>query len=190
MMRLPLVLILLLLVVLFTSCREKRVPDFDEATKGSRWNFPVLSTAFGDSENIPEKYTADGQDISPPLAFGPFHESTKSVALIVDDPDAPRGTFTHWVLFNLPPDTNSLPENVPATEKLENGAVQGLNSAGKVGYLGPDPPSGVHHYIFHVYSLDTMLDLDSSATKEQVEAAMQDHIIGRGTLTGLYTREK
>jgi Raf kinase inhibitor-like YbhB/YbcL family protein len=117
---------------------------------------------------------------------------TKSLALICDDPDAPVGTWTHWVVFNLPPDTKSLAEKVPASATLPQGAVHGQNSWGgrKIGYGGPCPPSGTHRYYFKVYALNVMLDLPSSTTKKHLLKAVKRHIIGQGELMGTYKRQK
>ncbi len=114
-------------------------------------------------------------------------KETKSFVLIVEDPDAPRGTFTHWIIFNVPATETGLPENVPSGT-LSNGAVQGRNDAGTIGYTGPCPPSGTHHYIFHLYAVDIILGLSSGATKQDVLASIQGHILAQVDLTGLYDR--
>lgn len=150
----------------------------------------VTSTAFKEGEMIPGKYTCDGEDISPPLKIGGLPEGTKSIALISDDPDAPVGTWVHWVLFNLPADTNELLENIPRKETLPNGAAQGKNSWPKLGYGGPCPPSGTHRYYFKFYALDKMLDLKSGSTKDQLLKAMQGHILAEGQLMGKYKRQR
>ncbi|MHC5157988.1 MAG: YbhB/YbcL family Raf kinase inhibitor-like protein [Planctomycetota bacterium] len=150
----------------------------------------VTSTAFEDGDMIPAKYTADGQDISPPLAWEGVPGGTKSIALINDDPDAPMGTWVHWLLWNLPPEVTSLDEAVPADATLPNGAQQGKTDFGSTGYGGPAPPSGVHRYFFKVYALDAMLDLPAGATKPQLEKAVEGHILAQGQLMGRYTRKK
>lgn len=149
----------------------------------------VTSTAFRDGETIPTKYTADGANVSPPLSISGVPSGSKSIALICDDPDAPRGTFVHWVLFNWPVREKSIPENVPPVQKLANGAMQGKNDFGRIGYGGPAPPSGVHRYYFKVYALDIKLDLKPGSTKQQLEKAMKDHIVGKGQLMGRYGRK-
>lgn len=146
------------------------------------------SSAFEDEGMIPEKYTCDGEDISPPLKWIGVPEDAKSLALIADDPDAPGGTFVHWVLFNLPPNTEELSENVPNQETLQNGAKQGKNDFPKIGYGGPCPPSGTHRYYFKIYALDTELDLEAGATKSDLEDAMEGHILAQGQLMGKYER--
>ncbi len=148
----------------------------------------VTSTAFDSGGTIPKKYTCDGADVSPPLAWQGAPDSTKSFAVICDDPDAPMGTWVHWVLFNLPADTVRLPENIPPDEELENGARQGRNDFGRIGYGGPCPPSGTHRYFFKVYALDTKLGLAAGATKADVVKAMAGHILAEGHLVGRYSR--
>jgi Raf kinase inhibitor-like YbhB/YbcL family protein len=108
--------------------------------------------------------------------------------LIADDPDAPRGTFVHWVIYNLPSDTRGLPEDVPNQQILPSGAAQGVNGAGSVGYMGPCPPSGTHRYFFKVYALDTQLGLGAGASNEEVLDAMEGHVLGEGQLMGTYRR--
>lgn len=151
----------------------------------------ILSPVFNDGEPIPPKYSCEGSDISPPLEWGMSQVSIPddgSIALICDDPDAPGGTWIHWVIFNLPPETRSLPELVMPREELENGALQGSNSWGNIGYGGPCPPSGTHRYYFKVYALDVKLSLPSEATKEELLKVMEGHILDEGQLMGTYTR--
>ncbi len=149
----------------------------------------VTSPAFAEGQMIPATYTADGRNISPPLEWSPAGEGTKSIALINDDPDAPMGTWVHWVLYNMAPDTTSLQENVPPDETLANGAMQGTTDFGRIGYGGPAPPSGTHRYYFKVYALDMKLDLPTRATKGQLESVMAGHILAYGQLLGLYARK-
>jgi Raf kinase inhibitor-like YbhB/YbcL family protein len=157
--------------------------------KGEEAAFSITSPLFQAGEKIPVKYTCDGQNISPPLDWSQGSAGTNSFALIMDDPDSPGGAFTHWVIFNLPPDTRGLPEAVPAEGELSNGALQGKNNSGKIGYFGPCPPSGsAHHYRFTVYALDRPLDLAAGASKVQVLQAMQGHILAQGQLVGTYQR--
>ena len=146
----------------------------------------VTSHAFEDSAEIPARYTCDGLDVSPPLSWDSVPDSTQSLALIADDPDAPGGTFVHWVIYELPPDTRRLPEDVPNRQTLPSGAAQGVNGAGSIGYMGPCPPSGSHRYFFKVYALDTELGLGGGATKEDVLSAMEGHVLGEGRLMGTY----
>jgi Raf kinase inhibitor-like YbhB/YbcL family protein len=150
----------------------------------------IASTAFQENGNIPKPYTGDGQDVSPPLRWSGAPGNTQSFALICDDPDAPRkDPWVHWVLFNLPADTHELTEGVAASETLSNGAKQGRNDFGKIGYGGPAPPPGKpHRYYFKLYALDTVLNLNEWASKQQLEQAMKGHILASGQLTGKYGR--
>ncbi len=149
----------------------------------------ITSSAFEEGGLIPPKYTCDGDDISPPLQWDPVPEGTKSIALISDDPDAPMGTWVHWVLFNLPADTRELQENIPKDEILPNGARQGISDFHRIGYGGPCPPSGTHRYFFKIYALDTELDLDAGAGKSDLLNAMEGHILAEGQLIGKYKRQ-
>jgi len=153
-------------------------------------NLSITSTAFSDGQPIPRKYTCQGSDLSPPLAWTNIPAITKSFALIMDDPDAPVGTWVHWVLYDLPPAAAGLPEDVAKTQVLANGAKQGLNTWPRLGYGGPCPPPGKpHRYLFKIYALDTMLDLKPGATKKDVEAAMKGHVLAEGQLMGTYQRK-
>ncbi len=146
------------------------------------------SIAFQEGAMIPKKYTCDGPDVSPPLAWDSVTTDTKSLAFICDDPDAPMGTWVHWVLFNLPARSRELPENVLTEKTLENGAKQGTNDFKKIGYGGPCPPSGTHRYYFKLYALDTEIGLEAGITKKELLNAMEGHIIGEGQLMGRYKR--
>jgi Raf kinase inhibitor-like YbhB/YbcL family protein len=149
----------------------------------------LTSTAFREGETVPKQYTGDGKDTSPPLAWTDAPAGTKSFALICDDPDAPRGAWDHWVLFNLPAESRGLEEGVPTTEKLPTGARQGKNGWGKIGYGGPAPPRGKpHRYFFKLYALDAALDLPAGATKQQLTDAMQEHVLAEAHLMGAYAR--
>jgi Raf kinase inhibitor-like YbhB/YbcL family protein len=147
----------------------------------------ISSAAFKEGEKIPVKYTCGGPDISPPLAWGEPPKKAKIFALLVDDLDAPGGVFTHWVLFNLPVDIRQLVEGVPMQERLQNGALQGKNDFGSLGYGGPCPPRGsTHLYRFTLYALDKVLDLNPGASRKQVLDAMKGHILEQGQLAGTY----
>jgi len=148
----------------------------------------ITSQAFEEETMIPEKYTCDGIDVSPPLAWASVPESTKTLALICDDPDAPMGTWVHWVLFNLPASINELPESVPTDEELENGAKQERNDFRRIGYGGPCPPGGTHRYYFKLYALDTEINLEAGAKKSQLLESMEGHILAEGQLMGRYKR--
>lgn len=147
------------------------------------------SPAFQQGEMIPGKYTCDGENISPALAWDPLPAAAKSLCLICDDPDAPSGTWVHWVVYNIPATVKSLPEGMPAKEKLPEGACQGISDFGSFGYGGPCPPGGTHRYFFKLYALDTVLALSGKVTKKQLEAAMQGHVVGQGELMGKYSRK-
>lgn len=150
----------------------------------------VTSPAFNQDALIPSKYTCDGDDVSPALSWEGAPEETKSFVLISDDPDAPMGTWVHWVVYNIPADAAALTEAVAKKEILDNGTKQGISSFGRVGYGGPCPPSGTHRYFFKVYAVNTTLDLDpGEATKEQVLKAIEGHILAYGELMGKYKRQ-
>ena len=149
----------------------------------------ITSSAFGNGERIPERYTGDGEDFSPPLAWTGQPKGTVSLALICDDPDAPRKTWVHWVLFNLPGDAQELSEHVPTDGTLPNGARQGRNDSDDLGYGGPAPPKGKpHRYYFKLYALDTQLNLPVGATKQELLTAMQGHILAEAQWMGTYQR--
>ncbi len=148
----------------------------------------LTSSAFEDGGMIPSKYTCDGDDVSPPLNWDNVPEEVRSIALICDDPDAPMGTWVHWVLFNLPAGARELSENVPADNTLADGARQGLTDFGRVGYGGPCPPGGTHRYFFKIYALDVQVELASTARKQDLLGAMEGHILAQGQLVGKYKR--
>lgn len=147
----------------------------------------VSSPAFRSTSEIPTPYSCEGRSISPPISWSGVPSGTQSVAVIVDDPDAPRGTFTHWVLYNLPPNASSLPEAVTSTA-LPSGTQFGQNSAGEERYYPMCPPSGRHRYFFKVYALDTKLDGLKHPSANQLERAMQGHILAQGELMGTYAK--
>jgi len=142
----------------------------------------VTSPSFVNKEMIPKKFTADGADVNPQLDLAGIPDGAKSLVLIMDDPDAPRGTWVHWVVYDIPVAAKIEENSVPGT--------QGTNSANKTKYHGPAPPSGTHRYFFKVYALDTKLDLAGGKTKAEVEKAMQGHILAQAELIGLYTRNR
>ncbi len=136
---------------------------------------------------IPDRYSKYGRDVSPRVKFGDVPEGTESIALIMDDPDAPGQTWVHWVVWNIPVNS-SLPEGLPEDPELENGARQGENDFGDIGYGGPKPPSGTHTYRFKVYALETVLDLQAGASKRELESAMEGHLLAQGMAEADYTR--
>ncbi len=173
----------ILAVVLFFGCsgKETEVSEMLE-----------VKSVFGNGEKIPAKYTCEGEDVSPPLILEGVDKNAVSIAIIVDDPDAPIGVFTHWVAWNIPP-VSEIPENVPKADTLSSPIkiVQGKNDFGKIGYNGPCPPRGhgVHHYHFKVYVLDTTFDLKLGSSKRDLENAMKGHILQKGELVGIYERK-
>jgi len=149
----------------------------------------LQSPDFASGANIPKQFTCDTADISPALTWNDPPAATQSFALIADDPDAPVGTWVHWVLFDLPANVRALPQNVPKIEQLPDGSRQGRNDFGKIGYGGPCPPPGkAHRYFFKLYALDKKLNLQPGGTKKDVERAMQDHILAQGEWMGRYGR--
>ncbi len=148
----------------------------------------ISSSAFSHEQKIPTRFTCDGQDISPPLSWQQVPSETKSLVLICDDPDAPMGTWVHWVFYDIPPGVSQLPENIEPAQHPAVGGTQGTSDFGRIGYGGPCPPSGTHRYFFKLYALDTVLDLPPGQTKKQVLAAMQGHVLAEATLMGKYSR--
>jgi len=175
-----------LILLLFSVCVNSQETTL---LKEGGKTMKITSPVFANNAMIPSKYTCDGEDISPPLQWDGVPDGTKSIALICDDPDAPMGTFVHWVLYNLPPETKGLAENIPADKELPNGARQGMTDFRKIGYGGPCPPSGTHRYYFKIYALDTKLDLAAGATKSQLLKAMEKHILAQAELVGKYKRQ-
>ena len=148
----------------------------------------LSSSAFANNGTIPPRYTCDGEDVSPPLSWDDPPAGTASFALICDDPDAPFQTWVHWVLYDLPAKTRSLPTALPPSESIPDGGRQGTNDFKALGYGGPCPPRGEHRYFFKLYALDTTLRLAPGATKAEVETAIAGHILAVGELIGLYAR--
>ncbi len=160
----------------------------DSMSTGSLGKLALTSTAFKEGETIPKKYTCDGPDISPPLEWESAPANTGSLALIAEDPDAPMGTWVHWVVYDIPPNVSELAENIPPEKTLPDGAVQGKNDFRNIGYGGPCPPSGTHRYYFRLYALDTKLNLPPGSTKFDLVKAMQGHIVSEAQLMGKYSR--
>lgn len=169
----------------FSGCSNEIQPAADDAAK-----IEVTSSAFQQGRPIPQKYTGQGDDVSPPLQWTGAPANTASFTVICEDPDAAAGIFTHWVLFNLPPKTTAVPEGVAKTGALPDGSEQGQNSFNEIGYNGPMPPAGQRHrYFFKVYALDKMLGLESGADKEDVLRAIKGHVLAEGELMGTYQRQ-
>lgn len=148
----------------------------------------ISSRAFKEFEMIPAKYTCQGQDVSPPISIVDVPEHTRSMALILVDPDAPTGKFVHWVMYNIPPDTVELDENIKKIGKLENGTMQGVNDFGHVGYGGPCPPFGIHRYYFKLYALDTSLNLAPGARENDLLKIIFHHNIAEAHFMGKYSK--
>ena len=181
-------LMLCLAIVLLVGCRSAATDmPAASATPGP---FTLTSTAFAHQEAIPTLYTCDGEDRSPPLRWSEPPASTKSLTLICEDPDAPVGTWIHWVIYDLPPDLRTLSEGIPPDEHPTVGGTHGKNSWRRLGYGGPCPPRGKHRYFFRLSALDTTLDLKPGASVEQVRKAMEGHILAQAELMGTYTRGK
>ena len=152
--------------------------------------FEIKSDAFQSEKNIPPAYTCDGEDVSPPLAWPNPPEGTKSFALIADDPDAPAGTWVHWVIYDLPAGAAALPAGLPKLQKLPDGSKQGITDFGRLGYGGPCPPPGkAHRYYFKLYALDTFLNLPPKQRKSDLLAAIEGHILAKTQLMGTYERK-
>jgi len=149
----------------------------------------LTSEVFDPDGMIPAQYTCEGDDMSPPLNWQGVPDEAQSLVMICDDPDAPNGTWTHWLLYNVPLSRQSLPEGVPTDPELPWGGMQGRNDSGALGYGGPCPPPGpAHHYYFRLYALDEAPDLSPGATRQQVLDAIQDHILEKTELIGRYAR--
>lgn len=170
------------LVILFSGCSATTPPA---AEVGQAITFKLTSPAFDQGQAIPAQYTCNGAGMSPPLRWTDPPTGAQSLALIMDDPDAPGGTWVHWVLFNLPADLRELPEQAALPAESSGGK----NGWGRTDYGGPCPPGGTHRYFFKLYALDTKLDLPAGASKNQLLTAMQDHILGQTELMGTYAQK-
>jgi len=170
------------LLIFLAGCRQ--TPAQNPNPRVPQPPLILESSAFSAGNNIPKKYSCDGDDISPPLEWTNIPAGTQSFALIFDDPDAPNGTWVHWLIYNLPKTLSSLPENA----SLPSGAQLGQNSWGRTDYGGPCPPSGTHRYFFKLYALDTSLNLNSPSDKQTLLDAMAGHMLGKAELMGTFTR--
>lgn len=150
--------------------------------------FTLTSPDFTNGESIPERFSCDGEDSSPALAWSDAPEGTKTFALIMDDPDAPMKKWVHWLLYNIPANKSELPHAVASEERLPDGSLQGRNSWHQIGYGGPCPPSGVHRYFFKLYALDCTLELEAGADKQALVQAMENHILAKADMMGIYKR--
>jgi hypothetical protein len=182
---------LCLLITLFAlaGCRGAQTGPLVDVQGQTSKTLTVSSAAFKEGATIPTRYTCSGEDISPALAWSGAPANTKSLALVFDDPDAGNPAFTHWLLANIPATEQSLAEKAPHDGTLSNGAIQGQNSSGKPGYVGPCPPPGdAHHYHFAIYALDATLSLQPGFSKQELASAMQRHTLAWGELVGLFAR--
>ena len=180
---------LAVVIAIASGCRCGIDPPPQKFVEDSAMSLEITSPAFQEGGEVPSRHTADGPDVSPEISWGSVPEGTKSVAIICDDPDAPVGTWVHWVIWRVPAGESGLKEGVPKDETLAGGARQGKNDFGKIGYGGPAPPPGsAHRYFFKVYAIDMDLDLQPGATKADLEKAMEGHILARGQLMGRYQR--
>lgn len=179
-------LILVLIPVIISGCIEK-YEKIEEVT--TMQTILITTEAFRQGETIPSRYSCEGDDISPPLTWNGVPANAKSIVLIMDDPDAPSGTFVHWVLFNIPAETQHLTEGIPSGKVLGDGSRHSMTDFGRTGYGGPCPPSGKpHRYFFRIYALDTQLDLSAGVSRKQVEIAMKGHVVAQGELMGKFGR--
>ena len=152
-------------------------------------SFALTTTAFQDGGEIAKKFTCSGADLSPAFSWSSTPAQTRSLALTADDPDAPAGTWTHWALWNIPPHPGGLPEGIPADPELKNGARQGRNDFGRIGYGGPCPPPGKpHRYFFRIYALDTVLPLKAGSSKADLQSAMKGHVLAESAWMGTFRR--
>ena len=185
---LPIGGVFLVLVLLGCASRQPTAQAPAPGPKEDKAAIKLTSPAFKEGQAIPRTYTCDGVNVSPPLEWSGVPKTAKTVAIIADDPDAPAGTWVHWVLYNLPAENIGVVENMPATENLAAGGFQGKNDFEKIGYGGPCPPSGTHRYFFKIYALDSELPLIAGATKAELVKAMEGHVVLEGQLMGTYKR--
>ena len=187
MKRIAFFIILAALLSIGTAAQKEKPAD---KGAGKMDTITVESSAFGNMQPIPRQYTCDGADISPPLSWRGVPPAAKSIVCIADDPDAPAGTWVHWVVYDLPASDTVLIENIPKADTAPGGGKQGTNDFRRIGWGGPCPPGGTHRYFFKLYALDTMLNLPAGKTKKDVEKAMAGHILAKGELIGTYTRKR
>lgn len=189
-MRTSRILVVLAALACLLGC-ETRQATPEPTEGGTKMAIDVTSTAFGQGQPIPRKHSGEGEDVSPPLAWSGVPEGTKEIVVICDDPDAPTAEpWVHWVIYGIPPTSVGLPEGVPRQETLADGTTQGNNTWPRIGYNGPMPPAGrgPHRYFFRVYAIDAPTGLKPGATKRDVLAAIEGHILAQGELVGTYER--
>ena len=177
------ILIILAIAILFVSTKFIFHKALTIELKAAKEGNMKLTTVFGHNEKIPSEYTCDGEDLAPELNISDVPESAKELVLIVDDPDAPMGTWVHWLVYNIPVSTTKIDaKNLPKETR------QGMTDFGRIGWGGPCPPSGTHRYFFKLYAIDNILNLQEGATKSQLESAIKGHVIEKDELIGLYKR--
>ena len=185
---LALVLIVAAAALAFVGLRKRFFPS-DTILAANAMTFPISSSSFSPGGDIPKKFTCDGDDVSPELSWSGAPAGTQSFALIADDPDAPVGTWTHWLIYDLPSGSTALPEGIAKTGQLPDGSQQGHNDFGKIGYGGPCPPPGKpHRYFFRLYAVDRKLGLNPGASKGELEKALQGRVLGKAEYMGKYGR--
>ena len=173
--------LLIIMILLLTGCIAKENKYMEKIS--------IQAEGFNEGDMIPDEFTCKGRDISPSISWKGIPAGTQSITLIMDDPDAPGGTFVHWVIYNIPSQTWNLPKGMPQDKTLADGSMQGMTDFGQPGYGGPWPSSGkTHRYFFKVYALDMKINLPAQASKNQVESAMKGHILAEGALMGTYRR--
>jgi Raf kinase inhibitor-like YbhB/YbcL family protein len=177
----------LLCVIAWSACRPNQGSK-TTSPGGESMKLTMTSAAFAAGGMIPKKYSGEAENISPPLAWSEVPVQAKSLALIVDDPDAPSGDWVHWVVYNMPATMREMPEDVGPDERIPGIGIQGRNGSGKIGWVGPYPPSGTHRYFFKLYALDNVLDDVPGLSKDQLLKAMTGHVLARGELMGRYKR--
>jgi Raf kinase inhibitor-like YbhB/YbcL family protein len=181
--------VVLLIAFLHPAVTMSAQADHHTSAGGRAMSFEIKTTAFSDGNEIPKMYTCDGADVSPSLNWKDAPAGTQSFALIADDPDAPVGTWTHWVIWNIPATATALPEGMQKVEESSGGIRQGRNDFSRIGYGGPCPPAGKpHRYFFKLYALDTKLDIKPGAGRKELERTMKGHILSQAELKGKYGR--
>lgn len=181
-------LLIPILLAITSSCSNS-TSHSEQRPDPSALGFRIGSRVFNEGTIIPKRFTCEGEDISPPLSWTKSPGGTRSLALIVEDPDAPAGIWTHWVVYNLPARTTAIPESVPKENQLPDGGLQGRNSFGHIGYGGPCPPPGrAHRYFFRLYALNSMLSLRAGASRQEVLDAIKGHVLSEAQLMGRFKR--
>jgi Raf kinase inhibitor-like YbhB/YbcL family protein len=177
-----------IIVILFLIFSFSRIEFIATKQGGEKMEIKLTSKAFKEGEFIPKKYTCDGENVSPPLEWSEIPAEAQSIAIICDDPDAPMGTWVHWVIYNIPASVTKLNEKIPSNKILEDGTTQGNNDFRKIGYGGPCPPGGIHRYYFKIYALEKRVGLAPGATKGELLHDIDKHILAEGKLMGKYSR--